>query len=295
MTFATARPTLPVWPTVRQAFTTVPTSWQALVRIFWAWVAIEGALLVLYIRMFPLRTFPPLGVPPSPESFVPPSPAFLLTAVLLVVVGSLAFCSTAVAWHRLILLGEQPPAIYLGLGGPVMRYLGRCLLIALVALPIFLLCAMLLLPLVAFRLFEKLPAPLDPFTPPPLGHILVLSIVNLVVLLPALLVISRLAISLPGIAVGRPMTLSEAWQSTAGNTARLLGGTLLVYVPSYVIGLAIQLATWPPRWPPSGNLMAAMLLNFLVAFLVAVAGISFLSLSYRFLVGTAQPGRAEAD
>lgn len=237
--------------------------------------------------MFPLRTLPPIGVPPSP--------AFFLTAVLLPVVGFLAFCSTAVAWHRLILLGEQPPAIYVGLGGPVMRYLGRCLLIALVALPIILLCAMLLLPLVAFRLVEMLPAPPSPFTPPSLGHILVLSIVNLVVLLPALLVTSRLVISLPGIAIGRPMTLSEAWQSTAGNTGRLLGGTLLVCAPPYVIGLAIQLATWPPRWPPSGNLMAAVLLNFLVGFLVAVAAISFLSLSYRFLVGTAQPGQPQAD
>ena len=32
------------------------------------------------------------------------------------------------AWHRLILLGERPPAIYLGLGGPMMRYLGRFLI-----------------------------------------------------------------------------------------------------------------------------------------------------------------------
>jgi hypothetical protein len=104
-------------------------------------------------------------------------------------------------------------------------------------------------------------------------------------------------ISLPGIAIGRPMTLSEAWQSTAGNTGRLLGGTLLVYVPSYAIGLAIQLATWPPKWPPSGNLPAAapfLLANVLVGFVVAVAAISFLSLSYRVLIGTAQLGRPEA-
>jgi hypothetical protein len=294
MTFATARPTLPVWQTVREAFATVPGQWQAVVRIFWAWLAIEGALLVLLFRTFPLRTLPPIGTPPSPESLVLPSPGFFLTAALLVVVSLLAFSSTAVAWHRLILLGEQPPAVYLGLGGTVMRYLGRCLLIGLVALPIVLLCAMLLLPFVAFRLGDILPAPPAPFVRPSLGHILVLSIVNLVVLLPALLVISRLAISLPGIAIGHPMTLREAWQRTAGNAGRLLGGTLLVYVPSSAIGLALQLATWPPRWPPGGNLLPAVLLNFLVGFLVAVAAIGFLSLSYRFLVGGGQPGQPEA-
>jgi hypothetical protein len=35
------------------------------------------------------------------------------------------------------------------------------------------------------------------------------------------------------------------------------------------------------------------LANFLVGFVVAVAAISFLSLSYRVLIGTAQPGEPE--
>ncbi len=166
-----------------------------------------------------------------------------------------------------------------------MRYLGRFLLIGLIALPILLLCMLVLSPL----LFQ-LPSP-GPFAPPSLGQLLFLSIVNLVLPLPVLLVVSRLFISLPGIAIGRPMTLSEAWESTAGNTGRLVGGTLLVYVPSYAIGLAIQLATWPPRWPPIISLLVA---NFLVGFLVAVAAISFLSLSYRVLIGTAQPGQPQA-
>jgi hypothetical protein len=244
-----------------------------------------GILVASWFLTFPVRALPPFGTPPSPESFTPPSFGFILTAILVPVVSLLALSSTAVAWHRLILLGERPPAIYLGLGGPVMRYLGRFLLICLIALPILLLCMLLLSPFL-----YQLPPP-RPFAPPSLGQLLFFSIVNLVLPLPVLLVVSRLFISLPGIAIGRPMTLSEAWQSTAGNTGRLAGGTLLVYVPSYAIGLAIQLATWPPRWPPGGSLPVAAALvfaNFLVGFLVAVAAISFLSLSYRALVGTAQ-------
>lgn len=285
MTSAIARPTLPVWRTVRQAFATVPAHWQAVVRIFWAWAAVMGILVAAWFLTFPVRAYPPFGTPPLPESFTPPSAWFILTAILVPVVSLLALSSTAVAWHRLILLGERPPAIYLGLGRPVMRYLGRFLLIGLIALPILLLCMLVLSPL----LFQ-LPSP-GPFAPPSLGQLLFLSIVNLVLPLPVLLVVSRLFISLPGIAIGRPMTLSEAWESTAGNTGRLVGGTLLVYVPSYAIGLAIQLATWPPRWPPIISLLVA---NFLVGFLVAVAAISFLSLSYRVLIGTAQPGQPQA-
>ena len=154
-----------------------------------------GILVASWLLTFPVRAFPPFGTPPSPESFTPPSAGFVLTAILLPIVGLLSFCSTAVAWHRLILLGERPPVIYLGLGRPVMRYLGRLLLIGLVALPILLLCALLLSPLVF-----QLPPP-TPFAPPSVGQLLVLSAVNLVVPLPVLLVISRLCISLPGIAL----------------------------------------------------------------------------------------------
>ena len=241
-----------------------------------------GILVAAWFLTFPVRAYPPFGTPPLPESFTPPSAWFILTAILVPVVSLLALSSTAVAWHRLILLDEPPPAIYLGLGGPVMRYLGRFLLIGLIALPILLLCMLVLSPL----LFQ-FPSP-GPFS---LGQLLFFSIVNLVLPVPALMVVSRLFISLPAIAIGRQMTLSEAWESTAGNTGRLVGGTLLVYVPSYAIGLAIQLATWPPRWPPGGSLPVAAGLffaNFLVGFLVAVAAISFLSLSYRALVGTPQ-------
>jgi hypothetical protein len=182
----------------------------------------------------------------------------------------------------------------------VIRYLGRFLLVGLIALPILLLCALLLFPL-----FRSL-APPNLVAPPSLGYILFLSIINLVVLLPALLVISRLVISLPGIAIGRPMTLSEAWESSAGNTGRLLGGTLLVYVPSYAIASQSSPwppstwppSTWPPTWPPSGSFLGAaallFLANFLVGFVVAIAAISFLSLSYRVLIGTAQLGQPEA-
>jgi hypothetical protein len=268
------------------------------VRIFSAWLTIAGILFAFWFRAMPR-----IKVPPSSD-FVAPGPAFLVTHVLLFVVGFLALSSTAVAWHRLILLGERPPAIYLRVGGPVMRYLGRFLLIGLVAAPIMLLCSLLLLPLVD-TLIGRPAAPPDlsaPITLPSRGQLLAFSIAGLVVSVPALLVISRLFISLPGIAIGRPMTLSEAWQSTAGNTGKLLLGTLLIYAPSYAIGLAIQLITWPPSVnllaaQQSGNHLAAMLFffaNFLVGFLVTIAAISFLSLSYRFLIGTAQPAQPEA-
>ena len=291
MTSAAARPKLPVWPTVRDAFATIPAHWLSVVRIFWAWTVVWGILITLWFLTFPLRAFLRLEVPPSSE-FVTPGPAFFLTlvalAVALFVVGFLALASTAVAWHRLILLGEVPPVLYLGLGGPVLRYLGRLLLIGLSALPILLLCVVLLWPLV----HHLAPMPTS-FSPPSFRQIVTHSVLTLVVPLPAAVVLAQLSISLPAVAIGRPMTLSEAWESTAGTTLRLLGGAVLIYLPSYAFGLAIQRAAWSLRWLPGDSLVITatlfFLANVLVGFVVAVAAIGFLSLSYRVLVGTGEP------
>jgi hypothetical protein len=67
MTSARARPTLPVWPTVRHAFATIPANWQSVLRIFWAWTAVMGILWALWFLTFPVRAFPPIGTPPHPS------------------------------------------------------------------------------------------------------------------------------------------------------------------------------------------------------------------------------------
>jgi hypothetical protein len=95
-----------------------------------------------------------------------------------------------------------------------------------------------------------------------------------------MMVMIRLSISLPGIAVGDDMTLRDAWAVTRGNTLQLCGGTLLLYLPSYVIDIADRL---------SGSLLTLLLVIGADA-LTAVAAISFLSLSYRFLAATAGSG-----
>lgn len=266
MTTTRGRPPLPVFHTMGQALHSVPMNWTSVLRIFWVWGLILVGAFVLLVRSFPqLHEVPAANL------------------LLLIVVGLLAFSSTAVAWHRLLLLGEHPPAIYVGIDEPVRRYLGRCLLIFLIVLPIMMLCALL----VTTPLMMTL-AP--PHTPPSLGVVIALSVVGLVAGFPALVIMARLFVALPAIAIGRPMTLSESWQLTAGNTGQLFGGFLLVYAPSYAIGLAIQLTAEAPL----GGLPALLLL-FLVNLLVGVAAISFLSLSYRFLAGTGASSQPAAS
>jgi hypothetical protein len=270
MTSTAARPSLPIWPTVSAAFASVPANWLAAIRIFWAW----GAILFVFHAA---RWLIVLDV--VERSFS----TFFILVLLHTVIGALAFASMAVAWHRLMLLGERPPAIHLRVNGWVLRYIRRFLLIALVAVPIQLLCALLLLPVLS-----SLPFP-SPGLPPSAGRLLAMNLMGLFISLPAIAVTIRLSVSLPAIAIGRTMTLEETWGLTRGNALELCGGTLLLYVPSYAMGMGVVLLPLM-----QGGSLLAILSIVAVGALSTVAAISFLSLSYRFLIATALPDHPPA-
>jgi hypothetical protein len=93
MTSTTARPTLLVWPALLEAFASVPANWLSALRIFWAWGAILFVIYITdFIALLNVRQWP---------SFM-----FMMLLLHFVVAGA-AFASTAVAWHRLMLLGEH--------------------------------------------------------------------------------------------------------------------------------------------------------------------------------------------
>jgi hypothetical protein len=288
MASATGRPTLPVWLTVLRAYTTVSAHWHSVVRIFWAWLAIMGTLFAVWLWNFPGIRVAPLSNPIAPPSFV-----FLFAHVSLVVVGFLSFGSTAVAWHRLILLDERPPLVYLRVGRRVLRYLGRFLLIGLTALPVQLLSALLLYFFVHYYL-GGFPVLLSPGVPPSTGKSLAMLLVGLIVLSPALLIIARLSVSLPAVALGRPIGFEDVWQLTEGNSLRLLGGTLLVYVPAYLLvyvpAYLLDLGLQFSVEPHSRNILPT-LVSLSAYFFCTVAAVSFLSLSYSFFIPAPQGER----
>lgn len=270
MTSKTASPALPVWATVAEAFATVPANLAALLQIFWAWIAVAlayGAITVgFWTLLWPTR-------PPPDASLAP----FIVPALLLMAVVLVGFSSTAVAWHRLLLLGEQPPLLYLRVGGPVPRYAGRLVVITLIVTGVELFCAMLLwrVGMVAPPSPDVLPSAEDD-----LSRILATLIVSVV----AVLVTTRLSISLPGIAIEQPTTLGATLHLTRDNAWRLCGGTLLIFAPSYVLAFLLGIST------ASSNTMATLLL-VCASFFSTVATISFLSLGYRFF--TRSPAAAQ--
>jgi hypothetical protein len=269
MTSTTApRPTLPVLQTVIDAYLSLRADWGAGQRTFWLSLGLSVGWIWL-ATSFP-GEYQLIGL------------GWALMGLLLMMVILLGFSSVAVALHRLILLSEQPPARWFSMDEPVLPYLRRVVLIFLIATPIMLLSMQLLIP--------TLVRMLAPMAVHSFGRFIANWTIWLIVPLPALLVIARLSVALPGIAIGRPMTLIGSWQSTANNTAQLICGIILVQVPGYTIWQASRLAISSPTSALWTELFLAV-----VNSLVFVAGISFLSLSYRFLVRAPAPGQPEAS
>ncbi|CAN0466341.1 unnamed protein product [Phaeothamnion confervicola] len=174
----------------------------------------------------------------------------------------IAMCSVAVGWHRFILLGEMPGKVYLAAGPVVWRYLFSLVLIALLT---GLLIAIVSIPVTALAF----------------GDPRALVVVTLVCNVLAMLLMSRLGLSLPHIALGNHRNLGSAFDKSAGNTWRLAAAGMLSWLPliaaskatELLPGYAFEFGAWLP-------LFAVLTLMWLFA---GIASVGVISHAYRSL------------
>jgi hypothetical protein len=254
--------TFPVWATVGQAFQLTGANWRNAAKVLWVWVPLIFGLGIAHA----------MNIPTEGEA---PTVAFATSFLVFFLFSAVGFGSIAVAWHRLILLGEQPPWINLGIGGQVPRYVGRALLASFGAAGAMMVCFMLIV-LAANALPHIVPGsnPTSDTT---------VQLIYAILFLFMTLVVGRLLIALPGTAVGNPTSFRRAWEVTKGNSWRLLGGIALIYGPMYLLASLTNLAI--ARWALDATAALVLLaINQCVGFLCAIVALSYLSLSYRFFM-----------
>ena len=163
--------------------------------------------------------------PESDEGFIMPSPEFASQALILGVFAILASLWIAVAWHRFVLEGERPRGwLPVWHGRETLGYLGRSILIGLLigvaimvaTIPVMVLSAMM----------------------PGLLGVMSIGLVGL-----GAYVFFRLGPILPACAVGKPLTLGEAWRATKDSDGAVLilallvmAGNVLIQAPSFLGG-----------------------------------------------------------
>jgi hypothetical protein len=234
--------------------------------VFWdlkASLRVSGLLYlaIMAVQYFMLKSTIEFTTSTDLGEFPPAGPIFL--TVVVTVVASLWI---AVAWHRYVLEDEQSggilPAFH---GGRLLKYLGTSILLGLV----------LVIPIFALMLVA--------------GFILVplsgagstaMSLIPAIALVPAAYAINRLSPILPAAAVGKKLSLKQAWAATANISSAIWGLTFLgmvIYAISSMVGSAVLPET----------LTSMMLQSLVFGWISTMVGVSVLTTIY----GVAIEGR----
>lgn len=184
------------------------------------------------------------------------APAGLLTVILAVV----AFVWIAVAWHRYILLDEMPAGQFPEFNGQRMLNYG------LYSIGIGLLGA-----IVSFVL-----AAVIGIIAIPLLGVVGGFITGIVGLAAALIIFYRLAPLLPAVAIGKPLTLGQAWEATNGANVPII----ILAVLSAVAAIAIDIPAFILAMAsPIGGFLA-LLWTLATGWVKMLVGVSILTTLY---------------
>ncbi|WP_426526550.1 hypothetical protein [Bradyrhizobium sp. McL0615] len=274
-------PKLPFWDTVSLSYSTYFRHFIDALRASWLWLIVAAVVtgFASWQQWSWMATMLANLKPGLPLKMSRPSEMALLLNldnILLLFAG----VSIAVAWHRLMILNEQPG--FSG-GNVATKDLWRYIVMALALfLVMFLPMAAVMFP--TLYLLQPVPGPAPP--PPALFLLLPLLFALYAV---GTFVAFRLTLLLPAQAIGdTSLTFKQAWNRTRGNVWRLFWGVVVTTMPALLIAQVVFLVgVGPPR--PSTVVsedfvaqMTAMSTVFAVYYLLILPiGIGFLSHAYR--------------
>lgn len=186
-----------------------------------------------------------------------PDGRVVLAAILGAVIFAFTFFWAAVGWHRYVLLGETPAGL---VPSPNLAMINFYFW-ASVRLVLMLLVLMIPVLLLIFLLMGSFGMDLAT------GRVL-----TFLLMVPVSAVLFRLAVVLPGAAVGKPMSLGDGWQATSGHFSTFIVVALASMAINQLSGIAF------------GGGIAGLIIGAVLSWLSLVVGISVLTTLYGYFV-----------
>ena len=189
-----------------------------------------------------------------------------LLVLVAAVVAILSSASIGVAWHRFGLLGEEPGPIHLRFGAVELKFVGKLIVLTLIALAVSIPVGVLFMLLSAA-------------VPPAVSGAFIVALF-LFWLGPNL---ARLNLVLPATAVERPIGIQDAFHLGYGFGWRMLVAAVLLTLPFVLVsaGLQLILEYAVAGLPVLLIQLKVMILNVLLQIIVTVLGISVITAAYR--------------
>ncbi|MFD1696002.1 hypothetical protein [Roseibium aestuarii] len=227
---------------------------DAVFRVCGAWFALQFVFMLMFVLSLQ-------GLEPDQGHTANP-----LLSLVFMVLTLISSASISVAWHRFALLGEVPGLIHLKLGRIELKFMGKMLLIGLIAVGF-------LLP--AITIFVLLSSSMESFY------------VTIPLLLAASFILStllmRFNIILPATAVEQPLGLGEAFAMAKGLGCRMALALIALTLPIALIGAGIEIiaALGSGGVIGLGMQIKSLILNLLLQVITTVLGISVITNGYR--------------
>jgi hypothetical protein len=185
--------------------------------------------------------------------------AFL--GILLFLLAALfVFAWVAVSWHRFVLLEEYPGLLPTIADRPIWPYIGRSILLALI---------LVLIAIPVGFVFGLLVSPL-------MGNVTLLLLLTTLMGVFFTWIWLRLALLLPGTAVGKPISMGDAWSASGRLSGPIFQAAVILValnvLVSFVFGTAL-----------GGNIVGDIL-NLIVSWVTMMVGISMLTTLYGHLI-----------
>jgi hypothetical protein len=246
------------WRIVRHSFVLLWNNLQDALKVSLGPVLI-GSFIVLLV-FGALGQSPLVLVALQPDAEMPPSAAAAVLVALVVYLVVLGW--VAVAWHRFILLEEYPALFPRFADLPVAGYVWRTVQLALVML-------LAATPLILIMGIISAGLGLD-------GSPVATSLFSFALGVFFSYVWLRLALVLPGVAVGNPMTMRDAWIVSAPLANEILSAAMIVAGLNILINIVAQTFV--------GVAALSMAVSFVVTWITVMVGTSLLTTLYGHLI-----------
>lgn len=202
---------------------------KALTQIFSNWkmaVRVSLPLLVLLVIFAIIGTmmFPDLDAN-NPELFSATNIVFALIALIIFWIAS---CSTAVAWHRYILLGERSNNLLIaGRRDRIFPYLVGTIIIALISILIAVMIS-IAIGIISTVYFAVLPAE---------ASFVLALLTSLIAGAISTTIIIAASVTLPGLAMNNPLGIQGAIDATTPYFGKIFVAMLLIQVLNMIVGI----------------------------------------------------------
>ncbi|WP_146256122.1 hypothetical protein [Aestuariivirga litoralis] len=220
------RPRFRAIPAFAHVVVAIYRNFGAALRMSWPWMLVYAGVQTLALLFQPDVLVVLSGDGPAALRM---TSSGWWTVALLMGISMLAFSSLAVNWHRLLLLDEEAEGVErLRLDGLLWRYLGNTALLILTLVPVAVI-AMIAGLSISFSVFGSGNG---------MGSFLLAFGIALLPVAVVLVVLERLMIKLPAIAIGRSdYGFGAAWDDSRGEFLSLAGFVLMVLGTTYGLGL----------------------------------------------------------